>query len=82
MISDVEAVSVGRGGKFSVSWTTDEYATSQVRVIGLGTYNDNSLVLDHSITIRGSKGVLYTYYITSVDAAGNIATAGPFYHQN
>jgi subtilisin family serine protease len=82
VISDVASARLGRSGKFEVTWTTDEAATSQVRIIGLGIVNDDTLVADHSITIRGKKGVTYEYYVTSVDAAGNSATAGPFIHDN
>lgn len=82
VITNVKAVKVGGTGKFKVTWTTNEPATSVVTVNNLGTFTDNTLVTSHSITIQGVKGVTYTYYVTSVDAAGNPATAGPYTYKN
>jgi bacillolysin len=82
VISNVASARVTGNGLFRVTWTTDEPATSQVAITNGGTYTNSSLVTSHSISIQGSRGVRYEYYVTSVDAAGNSATAGPFYHQN
>ena len=68
-------------GTFKITWTTDEPATSVVIVSGK-TYSDTSLVTSHSRTFSGRKRMKYTYYVSSADAAGNQATAGPFTHQN
>lgn len=82
VISNVASVKLTNNGLFKITWTTDEPATTQVVVTNLGTYTNNTLVTSHSMSIQGSRGVRYEYFVTSVDAAGNSATAGPFYHQN
>ena len=81
-ISNVTSAKLTGNGLFRISWTTDEPATTQVTITNLGTYSNSTLVTSHSISIQGSRGVRYEYFVTSVDAAGNSATAGPFYHQN
>ena len=82
IISNVTSTPPSRSGKFTISWTTDEPATSVLNVVGLGTYSSSDLVTSHSFSVRGSKGTLYEYYITVTDAAGNSITEGPFEHQN
>jgi thermolysin len=82
VISNVASAKTSSNGSFRITWTTDEPATSQVSFVGGSTYSDSALVTSHSMSFKGSKGVLYTYYVTSVDAVGNSATAGPFQHQN
>ncbi len=83
VISNVSSRIVSRNGTFAISWVTDEPATSAVTITGVGTFSDSTLVTDHELVFtRFGKGVLYEYYVTSVDAAGNSSTAGPFYHQN
>jgi subtilisin family serine protease len=81
VISGVSTSKLNKG-KFTVRWTTNEASTTVVVVNGLGTFSNSTLVTSHSITIQGVKGAIYTYYVTSVDAAGNSSTAGPFTHQN
>ncbi len=66
---------------FVVSWYTDEPATTVVIVEGT-TYIDNTLVTYHEMAFRAKKGITYQFYVSSTDAAGNEATAGPFYHNN
>ncbi len=80
VISDVKATKSGNTN-FILSWTTDEPATTVVIVNGV-TYTDNTLSTAHTMTIRGKKGVTYTYYVQSADAAGNTAAAGPFTYKN
>jgi len=82
VIDDVASKKIGNGGKFEVTWTTDEPASSEVRVIGLGNFTGKGMTTEHSIAIRGERGVVYTFYVTSKDAAGNVTTLGPFTHQN
>jgi len=82
VISNVTSTK-GSGGNFTVRWTTDEPATSVLRIPSANyTNSDSTLVTSHALTQRGSKNATYIYYVDSVDAAGNIATAGPFTHQN
>ena len=70
------------GTRFQIAWTTNESATSKVTLSPGGESSNNTLVTNHSMTFRGSNGVSYEYYVTSSDAAGNQATAGPFQYQN
>ncbi|MGD9799503.1 MAG: M4 family metallopeptidase [Parvularculaceae bacterium] len=73
----------GSGGRFTIRWTTNEPATSVVRIPAFGfTNSDPALVTSHALTQTGTRRATYTYYVDSVDAAGNIATAGPFTHRN
>ena len=44
--------------------------------------SDNTMVTNHSLGMRGDKGVTYELWVSSTDADGNEATAGPFYHTN
>ena len=83
VISAVDTSKIGGSGKFTVSWITDEPATSEVYVVGLGTYTNSSLVTSHNLTISGARRTTYTFYVTSVDAAGNsTGLVGPFTHNN
>lgn len=68
-------------GTFKISWNTNEPATTAVVMNGQ-TYSNGSLVTSHSMTFQGTKGAKYTFYVQSADAAGNLAQAGPFTHQN
>jgi serine protease len=78
LISNVTATATNsHNGSFSVTWTTDEAATSDVTING-ALYSDSALTTNHKRNFRGSKGVTYTYSVSSTDAAGNTATAGPF----
>lgn len=80
VISNVQATKSGNVN-FVISWTTNEPATS-VAIVNGTTYTDNTLKTSHALTIRGKKGVTYTYYVQSTDAAGNTATVGPFTYKN
>jgi thermolysin len=71
-----------KGGKFQIGWTTNEPADSTVTFTCCGAYSNASLVTSHSMSFNGSIGVVYEYYVTSKDAAGNSRTAGPYLHQN
>lgn len=73
-----------KNGSFEITWTTNEPATSTVVFTGGATSTSSStaLVTSHKLTFRGTKGVVYTYYVTSQDAAGNLATSPPQNHQN
>jgi len=72
----------GKGGKFTISWTTNVPANSVVIFSCCGTYTNSSLVTSHSMSFNGSIGSSYEYFIQSTDANGNTSTAGPFVHQN
>ena len=64
----------------TITWTTDEPASSQVDY-GLDTgygsvVSDASLVTSHSLTLTGlAASTLYHYQVTSVDGAGNPASS-------
>jgi len=81
VIGNVGSTSL-QGTLFEVHWTTDEPATSELIISGVGTVTDNALVTQHSLRYRGKKGILYQYSVGSADAAGNSSTKGPFFHQN
>jgi serine protease len=68
-------------GTFEITWSTNEPATSQVTLNGQ-VYNNNVLVTSHKMSFRGTKGVLYTYTVTSTDAAGNTSAPITQTHKN
>lgn len=84
VISNVTATAItsGKPGRFNVSWTTNEPSTTVVALTPGGTTSNNALVTSHSVTISGTRGQLYSYTVTSVDAAGNSSSSGPFSFQN
>ena len=71
-----------KGNRFEITWNTNEPATSKVNFTNGEQMSDSALVTQHSLTFRGGRGVLYEYFVTSVDAALNSTTEGPFMHQN
>jgi Zn-dependent metalloprotease len=82
-ISNVASrITNAKRGQFAISWTTNVASTSEVTFTCCGTYTNSTLVTSHDMSFNGTKGVLYTYYVASVDANGNRSTAGPFTHQN
>lgn len=80
VITNVSSARTG-GPNFVITWTTDEPADTVVTISGQ-TFSDPALVTSHSMSFRGSKNATYTYSVSSTDASGNTATAGPFQHQN
>jgi thermitase len=82
VITNVTATKPNAGPSFVVSWDTDEPATTVVTLTCCGVHSDDALVTSHSLNFRGEKRVTYEYFVSSTDAAGNEATAGPFYHSN
>jgi thermitase len=81
LISGVMSARVA-GPRFQVSWITDEPATSVLILSCCGQVSDNNLVTEHNVIFKGRMNTTYEYYVRSTDAAGNQATAGPFYHEN
>ena len=78
----LSSVSAGTPGTTSatITWTTNEAATSQVEwgttsfLAGGITALDMSLVTSHSVSVTGlTTGTLYHYRVKSRDAAGNLA---------
>jgi hypothetical protein len=83
VITNVTSRKTSNNGQFQITWTTNEASDSAVSLNNQSTWTTNSsLVTSHSISIKGSKGAQYTYYVRSKDAAGNTTIAGPFIHQN
>jgi len=80
VITNVSSASTG-GPNFVITWTTDEPADTVINIAGQ-TFSDAALVTSHSMSFRGSKNATYTYSVSSTDASGNTATAGPFTHNN
>jgi fibronectin type 3 domain-containing protein len=66
----------------SVTWTTDEPATTQIvygptTTYGSSTVLNSALVTSHSQTITGlSPSTVYHYQVKSADASGNLAVSG------
>jgi peptidoglycan hydrolase-like protein with peptidoglycan-binding domain len=66
----------------SVSWTTDEAATSRVQYgtttgYGLETALDGNLVTSHAVSLTNlSLGTEYHYQIITADSAGNTTVSG------
>lgn len=81
VISNVSS-KILKGVKFQISWSTNVPSSTGVTFTCCGTYVKNELVTNHAYTFSGTRGVLYTYSVTSTDANNNSTTAGPFYHQN
>lgn len=65
-------------GSFQISWTTNEASTSTVTFTGGTSTTNSTFVTSHVMSFRGTKGTNYTYTVSSSDAAGNTASAGPF----
>ncbi len=80
VISSVSATP-GSGGTATVTWTTDEPATSRVDYGtasgSLGSnVSDSALVTAHTINLTGlATNTTYYYRVTSTDAASNSATS-------
>jgi hypothetical protein len=83
VISSIVASPAGDGLSASVTWTSDEPATSRV---DFGTSplaltsnaSDASLVTSHTLTLSGlATATTYYYRVTSVDGNGNSATSPP-----
>jgi hypothetical protein len=66
----------------TITWTTDEPASSQVDYGPTATYNqstplDSALVTSHSVTLTGLTGSTeYHFRVKSQDASGNPASSG------
>jgi Bacterial Ig domain/Purple acid Phosphatase, N-terminal domain len=83
VLSAITAVSITSSGA-TITWTTDEAATSQVDYGTSTAYTnttglDANLVVSHSATLTGlSANTVYHYRVRSRDASGNLATSGDF----
>jgi cysteine-rich repeat protein len=86
VITNVSSNKISNSGyKFRINWTTNEPATTVVRFTGMNalpTFTDNGLSTSHQVTFQGSRNKRYTYYVKSVDAAGNANERGPYTHRN
>ncbi|WP_197411227.1 S8 family serine peptidase [Colwellia sp. TT2012] len=76
VISNVNSAKT-KGNSFEITWTTDEPASSKVIFSCCGEFSNAALVTSHRMEFRGGKGV-YTFYVSSKDAANNESTVGPF----
>lgn len=80
-ISSVSATPTATGA--TITWTTDEAASSLIRFGPVSTYgtttaetNTSSRVTSHSVTLSGlSSCVRYYFQVQSIDAASNTATS-------
>jgi phage tail protein X len=79
VISNV-VVTPGSGGTATISWTTDEVATSQVNYGTTSTtlnstVSNSTMVTSHSLTLSGlALGVKYFYQVSSLDVWGFTGT--------
>jgi hypothetical protein len=82
-ISAVAASGITSSG-VTITWTTDEAATSQVEYglttsYGSTTTADTNLVTSHSVSLSGlSADTLYHYRVKSKDASDNEAVSGDY----
>ena len=80
LISEVDVSDTNELGA-TISWTTDEPATSQVEygpthAYGLTTLLDEELTTSHSVTLTGlAPDTTYHFRVKSKDASGNEATS-------
>ncbi|MGH9176708.1 MAG: galactose oxidase-like domain-containing protein, partial [Vicinamibacterales bacterium] len=82
----ISAVAAGgvTSNRATVTWTTDEPATSQARYGPTASYGstttlDTSLAANHSQTLTGlTASTTYHYQVVSRDAAGNERVSGDF----
>jgi hypothetical protein len=80
-ISAVAATNV-QGNGATITWTTDEGATSQIDYGATAAYGsttplDSALVTGHSQVLSGlAAGTTYHYRVKSTDGAGNTAVSG------
>ncbi|MDM7940083.1 MAG: DUF4352 domain-containing protein [Methanothrix sp.] len=80
-ISDVSASVTSSSA--TITWTTDEKATSKVEYGATSSYGessllDSSLVTSHSVDLSFLSAGTYHYRVISKDAAGNEAKSGDF----
>ena len=81
-IAEVGASGITTSGA-TITWTTDEPATSQVKygltaAYGYATSLDKNRIASHSVTLSELEpGTTYYYGVVSVDKAGNQATSDP-----
>ena len=79
-ITGVAATGLGQTSA-TISWTTDEPATTQVAYGATSAYGTTTPVntsrsTSHSLTVNGlNAGTTYHYQVRSVDAAGNVAAS-------
>lgn len=80
VISSVSAHDIGSDSA-TISWTTDEGATSQVEYGTTASYGstttlDSSYQTSHSVSLTGlDPAGLYHYRVYSLDSSGNLATS-------
>ena len=81
VLSDIAAGDITGSGA-TVTWNTDEPATSQVEYglspeYGMLTIFDPNRVTNHSVTLSGlTDSTIYHYRVLSIDAAANLAVSG------
>ena len=81
MITDVSSSGV-TGSSATITWTTDEKATSQVEYSTTGAFSstsdlDSSLATSHSVSLSGlTANSTYHYRVKSLDEAGNESVSG------
>jgi len=81
VLSNVNATSTSDGVGGTITWTTDQPATSEV-LYGLNTFYgastilNTSLVTEHSVTVSNLiAGTTYHFQVMSTNASGTVATS-------
>ena len=83
VITDVSSSGV-TGSSATITWTTDEKATSQVEYSTTGSFSsssdlDSSLVTSHTVSLSGlAANTTYHYRVKSADKAGNEAVSDDY----
>jgi len=82
LVSNVKAQNVGGGAK--VTWTTDEFATSEVRYgtspgVYTQTVSDSLYEKQHALTLTGlAPNTMYYFVVRGADRSGNQAQSGEY----
>ena len=77
-LSSVSGYTQGR--RFTIEWTTNEPATSEIDFQDYGRYGDDAnYTTSHSLTFTGRRGDTYYFDLYSVDEAGNEGSDGTYY---
>jgi len=74
VITVAPVVDIIKASRFSITWTTNTLASSEVTINGQ-TFRNSELVTSHKQNFRGTKGVTYNYSVSSEDANGNRVSA-------
>jgi serine protease len=75
-ISDIETAAIDEG-RFTISWTTAEAASSEVTFDCCGTYTDGQRKTSHRMVFRGAPSSAFEFAIRGTSDAGCTGEIGP-----